>query len=226
MCDNRTNNDQSRTFCENSFKSKSNLNIQSFQNNNSKDNNLYKDIYGEYSWQKMDETFPYKITCRNCNIFPSLIINDDYKIDSECNCCLEKNMDAKYFLNNFLVRDNTYIGIESNLLIKNNCFCSTHFEKYIYYCVDYYVNLCEKCISKSSSHYYDLKIFLNNKEINEKISNILKFINETKDNYDEELSYILKVIKLVLISHKIYPNYNIYTSINNIHDFIKKKMKN
>ena len=51
-------------------------------------------------------------------------------------------------------------------------------------------------------------------------------MNDTKDNYDEELSYILKVIKLVLISHKIYPNYNVYSSINNIHDFIQKKMNN
>ena len=227
MCDNITNYDQSGTLNENSFKSKSCLDIQSLQySNNSKNDILYKNIYGEYSWQKTDEIFPYKLTCRKCNIFPSLIINNDNKIDSECNCCLQKNMDAKYFLNNFLVRENSYIGIESNLLLKNHCFCSIHLEKYIYYCVDCYVNLCEKCVSKSSSHYYDLKIFLNNKEINEKISKILKFINDTKDIYDEELGYILKVIKLVLISHKISPNYNVYKSINNIHNFIQKKINN
>jgi len=92
-----TNNDQSGTINENSFKSKSSLNIQSLQySNNSKNDILYKNIYGEYSWQKLDEIFPYKITCRKCNIFPSLIIKDDNKIDSECNCCLQKNMDAKY----------------------------------------------------------------------------------------------------------------------------------
>ena len=44
-----TNNDQSGTLNENSFKSKSSLDIQSLQySNNSKNDILYKNIYGEY----------------------------------------------------------------------------------------------------------------------------------------------------------------------------------
>ena len=225
MSNSINNNDQSVTISEQSIQNKSNTNLSFSFANYSDKNNLYKNIYGESSWEKSETSFGYKITCKNCNQFPSISFNDDYTMDLECICCLQKNIGAEYFLKNYIVKQDNNNDTILNLLAKKNYICITHSEKYFYYCVDCYRNLCTQCIGKSRSHYYDLKIILNGKEIKEIIANILSFIYEQKDIYNNEFSYLIKIIKLVLISHKIYPNYNSYLSINNFHKFIQDKFK-
>ena len=207
--------------------SNNNLFNQSYQNLNiiNSKSNLYEKFFDEKSSEKSEKIFSYKIICKICRKFPSISINDYYKIDSDCDCCIIKNMDTIYFLDNFIERDIEINYPESKIILQNYCTCISHEEKYIYYCIDCSENLCEKCIKETNNHFYDLIIYLNNEDIKEKISAILKFINKNND-FEDEFPNIFKIIKLVLISHKVHPHYNIYRTINNIYEFIQREMKN
>ena len=157
-------------FNNNYSNSNNNLFNQSYQNLNiiNSKSNLYEKFFDEKSSEKSEKIFSYKIICKICRKFPSISINDYYKIDSDCDCCIIKNMDTIYFLDNFIERDIEINYPESKIILQNYCTCISHQEKYIYYCIDCAENLCEKCIKETNNHFYDLIIYLNNEDIKEK----------------------------------------------------------
>ena len=102
------------------------------------------------------ETYKYKIICKNCQNFPQISLNDNYTLNLICNCKSKTGVKFDYFIDNYIVKDNISLlsQINSKIFVENYCFCETHDRPFSYYCdscsrdlVDLiYVNFVSKII--------------------------------------------------------------------------------
>ena len=182
-----------------------------------------------------NEPSKYKIICKNCNNFPRISFNNDYTLNLLCDCKSKKNIDFDFFIKNYIIKDdiNLESQIKSKIFIENYCFCDTHAKYYTYICESCTknfnkisgMNLCEDCIKNNSSHSHHDTIYRNDKNIYSKINKIVEFIKNQKEiiqSSDDNCKKFLCIIQLILICYKYYFCYNIYQTLNLMHDFIKK----
>ena len=52
------------------------------------------------------ETYKYKIICKNCQNFPQISLNDNYTLNLICNCKSKTGVKFDYFIGNYIVKDN------------------------------------------------------------------------------------------------------------------------
>jgi Leucine-rich repeat (LRR) protein len=180
-----------------------------------------------------NEPSKYKIICKNCNNFPRISFNNDYTLNLLCDCKSKKNIDFDFFIKNYIIKDdiNLESQIKSKIFIENYCFCDTHAKYYTYICETCTknfnkisgMNLCEDCIKNNSSHSHHDTIYRNDKNIYSKINKIVEFIKNQKEiiqSSDDNCKKFLCIIQLILICYKYYFCYNIYQTLNLMHDFI------
>ena len=137
----------------------------------------------------------------------------------------------------YLININLESQIKSKIFIENYCFCDTHAKYYTYICETCTknfnkisgMNLCEDCIKNNSSHSHHDTIYRNDKNIYSKINKIVEFIKNQKEiiqSSDDNCKKFLCIIQLILICYKYYFCYNIYQTLNLMHDFITIEEKN
>ena len=192
------------------------------------------------------ETYKYKIICKNCQNFPQISLNDNYTLNLICNCKSKTGVKFDYFIDNYIVKDNISLlsQINSKIFVENYCFCETHDRPFSYYCDscsrDFNkisgFNLCEFCIKDNNLHINHILIFSKNKNLYSKVIFIANFIKKQKEiiqNLSEEdkenksfesikdvYKKFLNILQIILICYEYYFCFNIHKTINSIYDFI------
>ena len=93
--------------------------------------------------------------------------------------------------------------------------------RYVAYCDDCLVDICEKCIAHKCHSNHTLFRFPN---IYEKSKNLILYyissVPEILGNDDKEKSTFINLIKAELNSYKNYPCYTNYKNLNNLFNFL------
>ena len=191
------------------------------------------------------ETYKYKIICKNCKNFPQISLNDNYTLNLICNCKSKTGVTLDYFIDNYIVKDyiNLISQISSKIFMENYCFCEVHTRPFTYFCDscsrDFNkicgFNLCESCVKDNNLHINHILIFSQNKNIYSKIVFIAEFIKKQKkiiqnlyegnenssfENINEDYKKLLNILQIILICYEYYFCYNIHKTINSIYEFI------
>ena len=167
----------------------------------------------------------YSLFCKKCLKPPQIKLTGLTTLNSECECFHIINISPQYFLNNYLLK------IAKNSDSKNkeeNYFkCQNHSMKYVSFCDDCFLDMCEKCLADKCHLTHTLFRF---PDIYEKCKNILlNFIsleNEKLGNESKGKSQLIKLMKGIIFSYKNYPCYNNYKNLNNLFNFIRQIKEN
>ena len=160
------------------------------------------------------------LICTKCNGSPEIIFEGEY-YNIECFCHHIKNSNYEYFYNNYLKK--TDKDLNQKIKEESFCKCQEHKMKYIGYCGDCSIDICEKCFAqKDNSHLnhttlsYPNLLDLNIEAI---CKNILrdKFVKGKNEN-----KKLIKVINLILLSYKNYPCFTNYKNLDHLLTFFRK----
>ena len=168
----------------------------------------------------------YIFLCKNCFSPPEIQLIDLSKINIICRCYRVLNLSFQDFLKNYLIKKNK--GSNKGKKEYNNIFqCQNHLMRYVAYCDDCLVDICEKCIAHKCHSNHTLFRFPN---IYEKSKNLILYyissVPEILGNDDKEKSTFINLIKAELNSYKNYPCYTNYKNLNNLFNFFRQNKDN
>ena len=188
----------------------------------------------------------FSLKCLNNHKYIDLTINSFYEsqyIDESLINCNKCGNNKSYYNNFYIDSNNKYIcplcSEGNNNIIEYKYrfnICVNHNKKYISYCNNCNINLCEKCEEKHKNHkiinYKEIKPNEKRiKEIKEEEIKINKYKDDLKILSKKLLNFINDLVNEINIYSKIYKNlinnmeylYN-YESIKNILDFKCKEL--
>ena len=116
-------------------------------------------------------------SCSECQSEMEIIKLDEEFIEFKCN----KNHDIRINIKEYLdkIKENKNKELPNDDIILGDSICNKHKEKYLSYCFECNIHLCETCLI-SGEHSYHYKIFI--KEIMPKNEILLKIKNLIKNN--------------------------------------------
>ena len=163
----------------------------------------------------------YPLICKKCLKPPQIKLTGLTKLNSECECFHIVNISLQNFINNYLIK----IDKNSDYKIKENNYhkCQKHSLKYVSYCDDCFLDICEECLADRYHLTHTIFRFPN---IYEKCKNIiLYFISLENENLRDESkgkSLLIKLMKGIIYSYNNNPCYNNYKNLYNLLNFIRQ----
>jgi len=179
---------------------------------------LYNNYTNFYPTEERKRKLKKKyIMCNNCHYSCKFSINiNNNLIHVKCNCRKLDNLRTHDFIE-------YYINYEKRIVNRYLC-CQDHkYQKYIKYCSDCKVNLCEKCLSESNYHENHSKE--NILDINDKIKEIKQLIKEVRKKLskgDIENRKILNMLENLVKLYNEYPSHNLYKSLFKAKEFLSE----
>ena len=163
----------------------------------------------------------YFLFCRKCFSPPEILFNDLTKINIECQCSHVVNTSLQYVFKNYLIKDDKDSTKEKR---ENNCFlCKKHLMKYVAYCDDCLIDICEGCLA-DKCHFTHTKFRFPN--IYEKSKDLISYYisssPEILSNYGKGKNTLINLINAELNSYKNYPCYTNYKNLNNLFIFLRQ----
>ena len=173
----------------------------------------------EYKRKKM-EIF---IFCLKCKKFYNINFENNF-INFECGRNKINNCPVEDFISKYITSDKEEV--------EKNIYCKTHQKKYITYCIDCHLDLCEDCL-KETKIFNKINIFIQKHEthskieleesINKEVKNIESLFKIIKGNLPEgflDFRRIFNLIRDIIKYNKNYSCYNIYQSFVNFSKYL------
>ena len=173
---------------------------------------------------RIDEEF--SLFCGKCFSPPEIIFIDLSKINIECQCSHIENTFLQYLLKNYLIKDDKDSTKEKRE--NNNYFqCKKHLMKYVAYCDDCLIDICEKCLA-DKCHFTHTKFrFPNIYEKSKKlISYYISLTLPIIGKCGKGKSTFINLLHAELNSYKKYPCYTNYKNLNNLFKFLRQNKDN
>ena len=164
----------------------------------------------------------YFLFCRKCFSPPEIIFIDLSKINIECQCSHAVNTSLQYVLKNYLIKGEKDQTKEKREV--NNYFqCEKHLMKYVAYCDDCLIDICERCLA-DKCHFNHTKFRFPNiyEKSKDFISYYISSSPEIISNYGKGKSTLMNLINAELNSYKNYPCYINYKNLNNLFIFLRQ----
>ena len=186
-----------------------------YRNNfNNSEENKSMNFYSNQENKKKKKSRYY--ICRECFSSPKITFIVSNLLKIKCDCKKYINIRTNDFIE-------SYINHENKDNIQKYLNCKEHNNRYIYYCFDCKLNLCEECLIEYKIHENHSKenlLFIDDKI--DKVKKLIKVIRKKLPKGDIEIRKILNIIEAIIKKYKDYPSHNLYESIFNSEEFLSK----
>lgn len=184
------------------------------------DQNLYSSLNNSinfYPTEERKKKLKKKyIICNHCHSSAKIKLLFNNLIHVKCNCRKLGNLRINDFIDN-------YINHEKKEINDYLC-CKEHkSQKYISYCLDCKLNLCEKCLTTSKYHEnHLLENILNVESHLNEIKELIKKNRKKLSKGDIENRKILNIFENMVKLYNDYPSHNLYKSLFFAKEFLNK----
>ena len=163
----------------------------------------------------------FHLICKKCHEFPIFQFETEDSINISCGC------------KNFMKLGDIFLKyLDDEKYQLNYMKCNEHNKIFNYYCKNCSKNICSECLKQKSHLNHKYIIFDGMKfDINMKIENIKEILNIPDKIFDKDFNIIdgkytlEKLAKILINDYRTAPNYNLFKTIENIHDFLFSKSK-